>query len=407
MTEQGRVGTAHPAAVVAVTIALMAVGLIMVTSASARLDHSYVDVSPWKSLFGRQALFVLAGVIVLLGTLRLAPLVLARPKARRWAVYALSVVAVGGLVLTFMPGLAHARYGSYRWVQIAPTLSGIGFQPSELAKLALVCFLASWLADRHLEVRSFRKVFVPAAASIGLGVLLVGKEDFSTAVLLAGLGAAVLFVAGCRIRHLALLGSIGACGLGFLLASAPYRIARLTAFQNIWEAPRGAGYQPLQSLTTIASGGWFGTGLGAGVQKYGYLPQSHSDFIFAVICEETGVLGGGVVIALLCAFIWLGLRTLWSARTRFERLLAFGVTACVGMQAAMNIAVVTVVTPTTGIPLPLVSAGGSGLLVFSLAIGLLAAVAARARHGGPRNEDLPESGGDTFMRFAREEGVAW
>lgn len=407
MAEQGRVGTVHPAAVVVVAIALMAIGLVMVTSASAPLDHSYVDVPLWRTVFGRQALFVLAGAIVALITSRVSGPALARPKVRRSIVYAISVLAVAGLAVTLIPGLAHARHGSQRWVQLIPIWSGIGFQPSELAKLALVCFLAAWLADRDVDMRSFRKGFLPAAAAIGGCVLLVGKEDFSTAVLLAGVGVAVLAVAGCRIRHLLLLCSIGVCGFGFLLVSAPYRIARLMAFQNIWDDPRGAGYQPLQSLATIASGGWFGTGLGAGVQKYGYLPESHSDFIFAVICEETGLLGGGLVIALFCAFIWLGLRTMWSARTRFERLLAFGITACVGMQAAMNIAVVTVVAPPTGIPLPLISAGGSGLVTFSFAIGLLAAVAARARHGESFDEDLPKARGDEVIRFVRREGVAW
>ena len=407
MAEHGRDGTVHPAAVVVVTVALMAIGLVMVTSASAPLDHSYVDVPLWRTVFGRQALFVLVGVMIVLLTSRVALPVLARPKIRRLVVYAIAILAAVGLAVTFIPGLASARHGSHRWVQLAPFWNGIGFQPSELAKIALVCLLASWLADRDAEVRSLRKGFLPAAAIIGLCVLLVGKEDFSTAVLLGGLGVVVLVVAGCRTRHLLVLCSVGVCGFGFLLVRAPYRIARLTAFQNIWEDPLGAGYQPLQSLATIASGGWFGTGLGAGVQKYGYLPESHSDFIFAVICEETGLLGGGLVIALFCAFLWLGLRTMWSARTRFERLLAFGITACVGMQAAMNIAVVTVVTPTTGIPLPLISAGGSGLLTFSFAIGLLAAVAARARHGETSDGELTKARGDSVIRFVRREGVAW
>jgi cell division protein FtsW len=137
-------------------------------------------------------------------------------------------------------------------------------------------------------------------------------------------------------------------------------------------------------LTAIASGGWFGAGLGNGVQKYGYLPESHSDFIFAGICEETGLLGAALVIALFGVLVWLGLKTMWCARTPFERLFAFGITATVGLQAVMNIAVATVVTPTTGISLPFVSAGGSGVVTYCLAIGLLAAIAARS---SARDED--------------------
>jgi cell division protein FtsW len=166
--------------------------------------------------------------------------------------------------------------------------------------------------------------------------------------------------------------------LTFLLFAAPYRLARIAAYQDFWGDPQGVGYQPLQSMVTIASGGWWGTGLGSGVQKYGYLPESHTDFVFAVLCEELGVFGGALVILLFCAFVWMGIRTMLSARTRFERLLAFGLTFLIAMQAAMNVAVVTVMMPTTGVPLPMLSAGGSGLFTVCVGVGLLAAIAHRA-----------------------------
>ena len=234
MTEPERHNAVHPGALIIVAAALMAIGLVMVTSAAAPLDHSYVDVPLWRTVFGRQALFALIGLIVMLITARLAVPVLARPRARRWAVYAVLALAAAGLVVTFIPGWGHARHGSYRWVQLTPLASGIGFQPSELAKLALVGFLAVWFADRTVDARSFRRGFLPAAAVIGLGVLLVGKADFSTAVLLGGVGLVMLLVAGCRVRHLLLLGSIGVGGFGILLLAAPYRIARLTAFHSFW-----------------------------------------------------------------------------------------------------------------------------------------------------------------------------
>jgi cell division protein FtsW len=263
------------------------------------------------------------------------------------------------------------------------------------------------LTLRGADPRSFRRGFAPASLAIGCCVLLVGSEDFGTSVLLLGVGVCMLFVAGCRLRHLAMLGGLGACALVGLLFSAPYRLARITAYADIWADPRGSGYQPLQSLAAIASGGWFGKGLGAGVQKHGYLPESRTDFIFAVICEEMGVFGACVVIALFCVFVWLGLRTMLMAPTRFERLVAFGLTVTVALQAAMNIAVVTVVTPTTGISLPLVSAGGSGVVTFCLAVGILAGIAARGRAqaGLARQGNHPIQGQNAT--WDQREVVAW
>lgn len=162
-----------------------------------------------------------------------------------------------------------------------------------------------------------------------------------------------------------------------LLLMEPYRMERLTASQNIWDNIRGNDYQPIQSLTTIASGAWWGTGLGAGVQKHGYIPEGHTDFIFAVIGEETGVFGGVLVMALYTAFLWIGLRIMLRAPTPFERLLALGLTAFITVQALLNIAVVTVLTPTTGVSLPLISAGGSGVIMTCASIGILAAIGQR------------------------------
>ena len=162
-----------------------------------------------------------------------------------------------------------------------------------------------------------------------------------------------------------------------LLIAEPYRIERLTAARDPWDNIRGNDYQPIQSLTTIASGNWWGTGLGAGVQKHGYIPEGHTDFIFAVICEEMGAFGGIMIMGLYAAFLWIGLRIMLRAPTQFERLLSLGITAYITAQALLNIAVVTVVTPTTGVSLPLISAGGSGVIMICMSIGVLAAVGQR------------------------------
>ena len=368
---------AQSAAVFIVAMALMAIGLVMVASTSASLDRSSFTWPLWRTPFGRQMVFVLVGFAVMIVTSRLAMPLLALPEMRRRTSQVAFVIAVACLIAALIPSLASPHHGSHRWLRLAIGGMDIGFQPSELAKLAMVAIVASLLTERGADPRSFRRCFLPASIAIAVCVLLVGMEDFGTAALLAGIGVAMLFVAGCRLRHLSVLSALGACGLTVLLYAAPYRLARLTAYKELWEDPQGKAYQPLQSLTTIASGGWLGTGLGLGVQKYGYLPESRTDFIFAVICEELGMFGGALVIGLFCALVWLGLRAMLAAPSRFERLLAFGLAATIGLQSAMNIAVVTVVTPTTGISLPLISAGGSSLLTFCLALGVLAAISAR------------------------------
>jgi cell division protein FtsW len=322
--------------------------------------------------------YVLIGLTIMLLTARIGIPLLGSPSVRARLPKVLFVLAVALLAAALVPGLADPHRGSHRWIHLGRFGIGLGFQPSELAKLALVAVLASLLGERNADPRSFARGFFPATLAIGVCVGLVGKENFGTAALLACTAGAILFVAGCRLHHLLLIVSLGTAGLTVLLFAAPYRLARIAAYQDYWADPQGDGYQPLQSLVTIASGGWWGTGLGSGVQKYGYLPESHTDFVFAVLCEELGVFGGVLVILLFCAFVWLGIRTMLVARTRFERLLAFGLTFLVALQAAMNIAVVTVMTPTTGVPLPMLSAGGSGMFTVCAAVGLLAAIADRS-----------------------------
>jgi cell division protein FtsW len=214
---------------------------------------------------------------------------------------------------------------------------------------------------------------------LALLIGLVGLEDFGTAALLAMVGAAMLVAAGCRLWHLGLLGLPGMGLLVALVLSKDYRVARFMAFRDVWADPQGATYHPLQSLCTIASGGWWGRGLGSGIQKYGYLPHGRSDFIFSLLCEELGILGGIVVIVLLLVLLWQGRKAMIRSGDSLGRLLACGITVLIGVQAAINIAVVTVMVPTKGIALPFVSAGGTSLLVFCLAGGILANVGRSAR----------------------------
>ncbi len=384
MTQIGKDETGNGVGLIVVTCALMALGLVMVGSTSASLDRPLFAADMWRTVFGRQIVFVGVGLCVLLATARLAPPLIRSPGFRRWGLWILFAVTLLLLVVALVPGLGSEQRGSSRWLRFNLGGFALGFQPSEIAKLSMVAVLASMLSATGTDPRSFKRSFLPAALVVAITVMLVGKEDLGTAGLLAVVGGSMLLVGGCRVRYLAVLVLLGIIGMVWLVYDETYRMERMTAFMHPEAEAGRAGYQPLQSLITIASGGWFGAGLGSGMQKYGYLPECRTDFIFAVVCEELGVLGAGLVILLFVTLIVLGLRTMIGATSRFTRLLSFGLIATIGLQATMNIAVVTVMVPTTGISMPLISAGGSGLMMVCFSIGLLIAV----RSGEPADGGL-------------------
>lgn len=375
-------------AILVLTLVLMAIGLVMVASTSVTLDRTLFEPGMWRTPFGRQLVFAGAGLVILFGSAKLAPAVLASPLWRSrfaWAALALAVLL---LAAAYVPGLADPRRGSHRWLRIPSGGFELAFQPSELAKPAMVAALAALLAGAASQPRSFFRGFLPGVAVVGVCVGLVGKADFGTCAVVGVVGGMMLVAAGCRIPHIVLLVLGGAAGMYRLITAEQYRMERITAFLALEQDPQGKAYQPLQSLGTVASGGWFGRGLGSGLQKHGYLPESHTDFIFSVVCEETGVLGAVVVIALFCGVLWLGFRAMLRARSPFERLMAMGLTGLIVCQAGLNLAVATVLTPTTGVSLPFISAGGSGLLTSCLAMGLLSAI---ARRGHGLEESAPVS----------------
>jgi cell division protein FtsW len=230
--------------------------------------------------------------------------------------------------------------------------------------------------ERWLDIRSFWRGLLPAVVAIGLAVLVVGIEDFGTAALLAAVGGAMLLMAGARWWHLMLLVLPAVPAFGYLLVSRSHRMERILTFMDIWRDQDGKGYQAIQSLCTIASGGWWGRGAGQGFSKT-YLPEARTDFIFAVIYEEWGMLGAVAVVGLFLAMLWLAGWVICRCQDPFGRLLVFGLALMIGMQAAINVAVVTVMAPTKGIALPMVSAGGSGAIVLGAIVGLMASVAWR------------------------------
>jgi len=379
-------GRMDAAIVIGIAATLMAVGMIMTFSASARVVEPSPPPPIWASPSMRQLVFLLGGLLVMIAVSyvpyeiwRWRPGRLAQPSV---VLFAASLVL---LALVFVPGIGVERNGARRWVQFGPPQYGIGFQPSELTKLALVVLLCSWFTSRGQDrpvASRFVLGVVPACAIIGIAAGAVGCEDFGTAALLAAVGGMLFVAAGARIWHVLLLAAPAAMGLWFLIVREPYRLERLRMFRRIWDDPLGKGYQQVQSLCTIASGGWLGRGLGQGIQKYGYLPEARTDCIFAVICEELGMPGALLVIGLFLALLIQGRRVMLQCPDRLGRLLALGITLTLTLQAAMNIAVVTVSVPNKGIALPFVSAGGSGVLFLSAMVGVLANVARRSGTSG-------------------------
>jgi cell division protein FtsW len=356
-----------------VTLVLCLVGAVMIFSASAitaqqMYGHSYIFVA-------RQAAWLVMGLLGMFALMKLDYHRLREPAV----VYTVLCLVVVMLVGTFFLDKSHA---THRWIKLGP----LNLQPSEMAKLAIILYLA-WFLDlrRRRETslefkkQDFLQTILPAVAPILVCVaLIVAEPDLGTSVDVVLIMGAILFVAGLSWKWLAVGAAAGLPALLLLIMNASYRQARLMAFLRPDSDPQGAGFQLLQSLIAVGSGGFTGVGLMESKQKLFYLPEAHTDFIFAVICEELGFLGATIVIALFAMYAWRGLRAAFNAPDGFGRMVALGVTAMVLFQALINFAVVLGMMPTKGIPLPFVSYGGSSLLVMLLATGVLLNISQQA-----------------------------
>jgi len=310
-----------------------------------------------------------AGLILMLVLLNIDYRLLAKPQISS----ALLLASIILLILVAIPGVGKMINGSRRWLRLGP----VSFQPSELAKYSVILHLARLLSRKNCDIRSFFRGLIPAFVFPGIMFMLILMQpNLSTAGSILIVSAVMVMVAGARWLH---LGLIGACGLGlgaYYALSEDYRRARLMSFRNPFEYLSNEGYQLSQSLMAFGSGGLFGMGLGKGRQKYAFLPYPESDFIFAVVGEDLGFIGCVGIIALFAAFVFFGLRVAIRCRDRFGSLLAGGITAMIGVQTVLNIAVVIGLMPTTGLPLPFFSAGGTSVSILMGAAAVLMNISA-------------------------------
>ena len=342
---------------------LLLAGLVMVGSASLNVAERLTG-DPFF-YFERQLLSVLLGLTV--GASLLVVPINVWKRLAPW----LLVASFALLAVVAIPGIGHSVNGSRRWLQLGP----LNFQPSELARWLLVTYIAIFAVRHQTELRSSAEgFFKPLAVLVGAAGLLLAEPDFGAAVVLCVTGTAVLFVAGARLRDFLLVCGVGILGIGLLAVISPYRLQRILAFLDPWADPFNSGFQLTQSLIAVGRGEWFGVGLGSSIQKLFYLPEAHTDFVFAVLAEEFGFVG---VAAIVAGFLVIVLRSLRLARVAADAgmplhaCIAAGFGVWIGLQAFLNIGVTMGLLPTKGLTLPLLSYGRSSMLVTLAWIGMV------------------------------------
>jgi cell division protein FtsW len=348
------------------TLLLVCTSIVMVYSASAVIAREKWQ-QPYLLLF-KQAAWVLIGLSLVPIVMRIdyrsyrQPLVI-------WTALGLAAVALVAVLF------ATPVNGASRWLHVGP----LGVQPSELAKLAIILFTAALLERRMDRIDELSHALLPIGLTTGaiVGLILV-EPDLGTAVSVLVISSAMVFAAGISYRYVLGLVLVAVPALYVVVMASAYRVQRVMAFLDPWSDPQGSGYQMIQSMIAVGTGGFFGRGLMGGVQKLFYLPEPHNDFIYAVIAEELGLVGATTVLACFCVITWRGLRTAMRAPDRFGTFLAVGLTVMIAFQAFLNISVVTGIAPTKGIPLPFVSAGGSSLLINLIGMAILLNVSQHA-----------------------------
>ena len=349
---------------------LVGIGTTMLFSSSHfRAENLFAD--PLHFL-RRQAAWVVLGAGAAIIAARLS-----LERLRSW-IPSLLLVTFGLMVLTFIPGIGVRFLGARRWIFVF----GYSFQPSELVKLALVIYLAHILSRKHARIDDPVNALLPPALVVALFVILIYlQNDFSTAGFVIVIAMTLFFTAGVPIRYFFSLGAMVLPLSLLMLLTKEHRVNRILAFIDPGRDPAGAGYQVLTARAALVHGGLWGTGVGGSVRKLGWLPEAHSDFVFAVIAEELGLIGVTLIVVLFATLAYRGYRIAYRSGNRFYSLLAFGLTSSIFRQTLLNMAVVSGVVPATGIPLPFFSSGGSSVFVTLVMCGLLLNISRRNDSG--------------------------
>lgn len=345
---------------------LVTIGIIMVFSAS--YTYSLVQYNDGLHYLNRMAMWTILGSIAMFMTSKIKYIVW-----KRWSKFIL-LASLVSLLLLFTP-LGITVKGATRWLGAGP----IRVMPSEIAKLGMIIFLAASIENKGEGIKKFTTGIVPYIALGGIFFYLINEQpDFSTAVVVIAIMITMIFIGGMKITHFIALGTSVFAGIGFMLYQllfvperASYRTDRLMTFMDPWANAQGEGYQIIQSLYALGAGGILGKGLGKSVQKHLYLPEPQNDFIFSVIGEELGFVGGLVVMLLFMLLIWKGIKIAMNAPDLFSSLVATGIVTMISVQVIINIGVTTSSMPVTGMPLPFISYGGSSLMIFMTAMGIL------------------------------------
>ncbi|WII39343.1 stage V sporulation protein E [Paenibacillus thiaminolyticus] len=349
-------------------LSLLAIGIVMVYSAGAIIAfHDYGDSFYFVK---RQLLFAVLGLAAMFVTMN--------TDYRIWSRYAKVglLICFGLLIIVLIPGIGDVRGGARSWLGIG----SFGIQPSEFMKLGMIIFLAKTLSDEQTRIERFMTGLLPPLGVMATACgLIMLQPDLGTGTVMMGASLLLIFTGGAQIKHLASLALVGVAGFVGLILAAPYRLQRITAFLDPWQDPLGAGYQAIQSLYAIGPGGLVGLGLGASRQKYNYVPEPQTDFIFSILAEELGFIGGVTVLMLFLILVWRGMRAAMTAPDTFGSLLAVGIVGIVAVQVLINIGVVIGLMPVTGITLPLISYGGSSLTLMLTSLGILLNISRYAR----------------------------
>jgi cell division protein FtsW len=350
-------------------VALLIVGLMMIYSATFALGYQLHQQPTYY--FIRQLLWMSIGLLALI--------ICARIEYHTWRRYSVAIMGAAIFFLGLVLFVGETRFGGQRWL-----LNG-SVQPSELSKLAIIIYIAHWLSSKGEQIKNIRYGLVPFA--IGLGFitgLIVLQRDLGTAVLIAATSLAMFFIAGGSLWQIAVSMGLAGVTFAFFIVQSPYRLSRISTFLDPLADPTGDGYQIQQILIALGSGGITGLGLGASRQKFGYIPASHTDGIFAILGEELGLIGCVAVMGLFVFLAYRGFRIALEARDSFGTILAAGITCSLIFQAIVNVGVITASFPVTGIPLPFISFGGSSLVISMASVGLLLAVSRQTMPGETR-----------------------